>query len=140
MKFILSLLILTAGFNVFAGPEDHIQNQSCYDLENPADLQISANVPTEVCLEALLVDLSDESISVYSYFMQSLFSTLKLNKLNRHNEDYFKFKSVAFIAMDQSEPAELTISGTVDNYGQANVNYLDISVRSNNQILIYNLR
>lgn len=133
-KLLLSVAVLTS-LNSFAGPEEHISNQTCFSLKNSAQAALASKyVPTQICLEEVTIDSSKETIQIYSYFMSDLFKNLKLDYFARKNEDYFRFRSSsrlvdqAQVATNQDVTIDLNISGIVDNYGSSDVRYLDVSV------------
>ena len=133
-KLLMSVLVLTT-INVFAGPEDHIQNQVCYRMKAEQIQFASIYTPKEVCIENLTVDTNSDKVYVESYFMPELFKNLKVTSVVRKNEDFFRFSALnkladqAQVATNQSVNVDLTISGLVDNDGIADINYLNVSVK-----------
>jgi hypothetical protein len=132
---ILTLAILTSSA-AFAGPEEHINAQVCYELQLEEGQVPSKNVPDSVCVETLLIDLNTEEIEVYSYFQKQLVEDMTVTSLLRKNEDYYSFKSSKTLVNNwnagcgDGENTVLFINGLTDNYGLADVNYLDIFVTS----------
>lgn len=92
LKKTLLTIALTAAQFAWAGPEDHIQNQICYNLK-PGQTQASAELPLQVCIEEISMDLSTETVSIYSYFQRSLFENIQVDYLARKNEDYFSVRT-----------------------------------------------
>ncbi|MEQ1723550.1 MAG: hypothetical protein ABL930_10270 [Pseudobdellovibrio sp.] len=91
MKLILSLFVVLSGLTAFAGPEDHIAAQVCYQLQNAKNAP--KDIPQEVCLETLNVYPQDNTINIYSYFYPNLFKDMTLSSLIRNTEDTYKFKA-----------------------------------------------
>jgi hypothetical protein len=135
MKNILGLIVLSIGISAFAGPEDHVQAQTCYGIRADQVALASSYVPQQICIENLTLDTSNDTISAYSYFMNDLFKDLKIVTLTRKNEDFYSFSAKnilaadAQITTDKSVHVEMTISGLSDVYGQGDINYLKISVQ-----------
>lgn len=134
MKAILASIVLFTAFNVFAGPEDHLANQTCYRINAKQTSLVSSNIPQQICLENLSVNNEGTEISVYSYFDASLFKNLKLTYFERRNENGYSFRSEATLFREfdpgcgYSENIILKIKGQTDNDHVADVNYLDITV------------
>lgn len=122
--------------NLYAGPEDHIADQVCYFPEAPQFAAVNSQISSEICLENISVNPTDETISVYSYFNQGLFSHLKVTSFMRRNEDYYVFKAVGTLfskwnsGCGDGEQINLDISGQVFVTGEGNINDLDISARA----------
>ena len=136
MKKLLISVVVLASLNSFAGPEEHISAQTCYSLKNVAQAALASKyVPTQICLEEVTIDSSNETIKIYSYFMSDLFKDLKLDYFARKNEDYFRFRSSnrladqAQVATNQDVTVDLNISGLVDNYGYSDLRDLEITVK-----------
>jgi hypothetical protein len=136
MKWFAVLAMTMMSFQVFAGPEEHKEAQTCYALSTEQALQASAEVPLEVCLETLNINVAsrDNEISVYSYFQPRLFQGLKVSELIRKNEDQYSFKSTN-VLLDRWESAcgeghvvELNINGLTDFLGNGDVTKLEVSV------------
>ena len=132
MKSILFTSVLLLSSLVFAGPEDHIQNQICYNLKNPA-VKID-QVPGQICLEQISLDLQAEKIYIYSYFQGSLYQNVQLDYLARKNEDFYSFRSSSVFHKEWNSGCgdglllTVKIQGKSDNYGEVEPQYLDISV------------
>jgi hypothetical protein len=81
MKALLGLFVTLLSLAVFAGPEEHKQQQICYSLAerhvNQPSLP-SANLPWHVCLESVAFDAKTNQITVVSYFQPELFKGLKV--------------------------------------------------------------
>jgi len=79
------------------------------------------------------VDPSAEIITAYSWFQPVLYENLKIDYVARKNEDGFSFRSSAIIhdslnGLGDSERMTLKIKGVVNNYGEGDIKYLDISL------------
>lgn len=136
MKKLLLSVVVLASLNSFAGPEEHIANQTCYTLKDVSQVALATSyVPTQICLEEVTVNSDTNTISVYSYFMSDLFKNLKLNYFARKNEDGFRFRASSNLATEaevsavETVTSDLLISGITDNYLSADVRFLDIQVK-----------
>lgn len=136
MKKLLMSVVVLAGLNSFAGPEDHMMSQTCYYLKNPSQIALATQyVPTQICIETVNIDTDKNTITAFSYFMPELYQNLNLNYLVRKNEDSFSFKAVnnlateAEIGISETVTSDLLMSGVVDNQGYADVRYLSIQVK-----------
>ena len=134
MKNIIVLLTLVLGMNAFAGPEDHMANQTCYDVQTTPGQYVPMAIPREICLEQLSIDPWANQITVHSYFQSELlFKGLKLTSLIRRNEDYFDFKASNVIfnqwnsGCGEGERTQLMISGLVDFAGESDVRSLHVT-------------
>lgn len=132
---VFSILILTlASFSAFAGPEDHIADQTCYFLEASSPAPTSYVIPLKVCLEKISVNLPEQKVSVYSYFSPEFYTNLKLDYLARHNENGFSFRASSVInqtsngSCDAASTTVLNIAGRTDNDGAVAPTDLTISV------------
>lgn len=122
----------------FAGPEEHINAQSCYGLAGTPGVYLSDKVPTEICLETLTINASENTIQVYSYFAsnQMLFQNTQLTHLTRVNEDYYSFSASSIFTNEwnsgcrDAETNELVISGRVDSNGDADVSTLKLTLKN----------
>lgn len=132
MKTLTALMVLVFSLSAFAGPEEHQQAQTCYYVVAEGSSPLNSNILTQICLESLNVDTFAETISVYSYFFSDLYKNLKLKSVTRRNEDFFSFKSASILRDngDGSDTQKITlfISGQVDNYGDADLSSLTLSV------------
>jgi hypothetical protein len=139
MKMMTGLFILVSSIQAFAGPEEHLAAQVCY-VANSAQASIA-----EICLETVSVDVSENKIAIYSYFQQNqnLFNDMKVNYLARKNEDFYNFRASNILKAD-SCTATLNINGQVDNYGDVNTSYLEISMNEScgkdSSVVKYNLK
>lgn len=140
MKMLISLFLITINLNAFAGPEDHISQQTCYEVNESQKALLSANVPSRVCLERLSIDQANNTIAVQSYFQPELFRGLELQVFFRQNEDYFKFQATNLLVdqngsgCEESEKVELSMSGLMRFDHAVQLNELDISVRRDLQV------
>ncbi len=133
MKTIAVLMALAFSFNVFAGGEEHEQAQACYTVVTEESSEINVNIPTQICLERVMVNASENTISVYSFFYSDLYENIKLTYVARKNEDFYSFRSQSLVRDDidgdmNTQKITLFISGLVDNYGEADIKYLTISL------------
>lgn len=130
MKTVLITLLSILSLNAFAGPEEHIAAQVCYELDS-----VSANgAPSEICLEEASLNLENSSISIYSYFMPYLYKDLSLNYLARRNENGYRFRSSAILEKQTdamcgaAQESVLKISGISDNDGIVDISFLEITI------------
>lgn len=133
MKALITLMTLVFSLTAVAGPEEHMQAQTCYYLIAEESSPINNDIPTQICLESLTVDTSAETISIYSYFYSDLYKNLKLNYIARKNEDSFSFRASNLVRNDivgtEVQKITLFISGRVDNQGEVDdLEYLTISL------------
>lgn len=134
MKSFLVALTVFVSLNAFAGPEDHIANQTCYALAEAQLKTAPLEVPRQVCLESLTVDTANQKISAYSYFQQDLYRNLKLESTVRKNEDWVHFSaSSVFIDVWDSgcgygDVFQLKINGLVNYNDQVSLSQLEVSV------------
>ncbi|MFN3454632.1 MAG: hypothetical protein ACK41T_06685 [Pseudobdellovibrio sp.] len=135
MKTIFYLLLAATtsiyALTAYAGPEEHRDAQKCY---RNTELK-PTYVPSEICLETLSVNANNDTITAYSYFMEQLFTNLKIDYLARRNENGFRFRSSALIHYDWpscafGELATLHIDSISDNDGVVDIAYLDIYVKT----------
>jgi hypothetical protein len=136
MKWIAILAVTMFSFHLSAGPEEHKAAQTCYVLDAEQAGEADAEIPLEICLETLNIDVTTHAndISVYSYFQPQLFQGLKVTSLIRQNEDQYTFKA-SNILLDrwesgcgEGQTVELTISGLTDFLGTGDVTRLEVSV------------
>ena len=134
MKIIFTLVTVLMSLAAFAGPEEHISNQTCYHLVKQEKQFVPADVPAQICLEALTIDTAKENVYVDSYFQAGLFTNLKVTSLVRKNEDFFNFKTEALLKNEsesvcgKDERIYLVLNGLLDNYGSADMSNLQVSV------------
>ena len=111
MKVLIALSVLLTGIISFAGPEDHILNQSCYTIATEDQGKAHAELPLELCFEKIqlhLIDLNsnlkNDSIEIYSYFSQysNYLNTVKLTDYIRTTEDEYSYKASS-VLVDRSE-------------------------------------
>lgn len=136
MKIAIGFLALALGFNAFAGPEEHLQNQSCYVIQ-PSTINVPKNIPTEICLEDIYVSAAAHNITVFSYFQAELFKDLKLDQLVRKTENLYTYKASKYIYTNfdmicsYGEQNEMTIEGVTDITGRGNPAQVTITVSYN---------
>jgi hypothetical protein len=133
----LFLLVTLLSVSAFAGPEDHIFNQTCYDLVKTEGQVLNKSVPEEICLETLNIDLSRETIAIESYFQAGYYSKMKVTYLARKNEDYYAFRArnnlkYDWISCGTGETVALELRGLVSNYGEGFVDQLEVFVETEN--------
>lgn len=144
MKYlsILAALLLTSVS--YAGPEEHIQAQTCYVLDTPSKAQAINLVPEVICFETLNIDPANQEIQVYSYFKQyqDLFNNMKVTSLIRYTEDSYKYGAEK-VLVDDVGPAcgkrtklVLKMSGLVDfmGYGDVSAQTVKVEQTSNNNV------
>lgn len=135
MKTFTSMVLVLISAVAFAGPEDHIQAQKCYNLVVAKGEVVSAHVPTQICLESVTLDTGTGQVDIYSYFQPLLYKNLKTDSLIRHTEDRYKYKVSSVVYQDEgavcsaSENVSLEIAGETDFTGYGDIDYLDIQVR-----------
>ncbi len=129
MKAILFALISLMTLDIASA-----NNQTCYVI-SPADARrLPVTVPSQICFEKISVDLDKAKVSVSSTTHAKLFNKFTLIHLSRKNEDAHSFTAYnVFYAVEQStcgegETLELLISGLVNNYGEAIIPELKVSV------------
>lgn len=135
MKIVISILVVLSSIVAFAGPEDHIQEQRCYNLTAKDPHAVSKLVPRQICLETVSLDPTAEKLSIYSYFSPELYQNLKTFLVIRSTEDrydfmasnqiYAKFDSVC----GPGQTVELFIKGQSDVFGAVNNEALTITTQ-----------
>lgn len=135
MKHFLILALVFTSLNLHAGAEEHQQSQTCYIMSASDRAQASNEVPTQVCIETLAVDLNNETIQGFSFFNDHLFTNLNLTTLTRKNEDFYTVKASSILKNEPGDVCEaehkieLKIEGLSDNYGYIDVKELKVSVK-----------
>ncbi len=132
--FIFAALLLTSVS--YAGPEEHIQSQSCYFLDAASKTQAINLVPEQICFETLNIDPANQEIQVYSYFKQyqDLFNQMKVTSLIRNTEDTYKYAAEkVLVDEDGAGCGNLTkivikMSGLVDFMGYGDVSAQNLKV------------
>lgn len=133
MKSAILALSLFVSLFALANPEEHLQNQTCYDLVDA--VAAPASIPREVCLESLFIDTDKRVAYVSSPSQSSYFKNIDITSLIRKTEDAFSFtlqKSILIYfagTCDVTEFVDLMISGEVDYAGDGDVATLNVSVR-----------
>ncbi len=134
MKSVGILVTALVSLNVFAGPEEHKEAQTCYALKAQEGVYVSAEVPLEICLETLEINPMTQQISAYSYFQPQLFANLTVTSLVRKNEDTYSFKASSLLldrwesGCGEGHTVEMKISGETDFLGKGNPQALEVSV------------
>lgn len=134
MKTVL-IAVLLLSLNVFAAPEDHLQNQVCYDLKlRQGQTYRPQEVPENVCVEQVQIDVNLTKIYIESYFQSQLFQNLKLKSLIRQTEDSYHYEAESVYVSDwqsacgDGTEATLKISGDSDFNGYVNPASLKVTV------------
>lgn len=111
MKAIIALCVLLNGAISFAGPEDHINDQTCYSITAADAAKAVSELPLEICFERIQLhltslnsNLKSDSIEIYSYFSQysNYLNTVKLTDYVRVTEDEYSYKASSVI-VDREE-------------------------------------
>ena len=123
MKSFLVSVVLLFSFAVFAGPEDRLANQVCYELEGQLDQNDLSEVPRKICFEEIQLDVTKNKAYIESYFYAELYQRTYLNYLIRLTEDHYKF-ATSSVFFDQSDmicgdtnTLNIVISGLSDFLG-----------------------
>lgn len=134
MKFVIGFIALALSFNAFAGPEEHIQNQSCYVIQVSKNQVVPTSVPTEICLEDIYVSAAAKNIVVFSYFQAELWKDLKLDQFTRVDDYQFAYQASKDIfekwegSCGDGEINTLKVSGVTDITGRGTPGEVKISV------------
>jgi len=134
LKKVLFVFVLGVSQFLMAGPEDHIQNQICYNLKNPELAQNQPQLPLQVCVEEISMDLSTETVSIYSYFQRSLFENIQVDYLARKNEDYFSVRTSSVFynqwnsGCGDGQKLTVKVNGLSDNWGVMDPQNLVVTV------------
>lgn len=133
MKSLFVIMALALSFNAFAGAEEHDQAQACYYISLEDSSPMNDRIPQNFCLETLNVNPSAETITAFSWFNQSLYENLKIDYVARKNEDGYSFRSSSILrdslnGLGDSERITLKIKGVVNNYGEGDIKFLEVSV------------
>lgn len=134
-SFVMALVLLTSA-HTFAGPEEHIEAQVCYHLNEAKAAQAPASVPKTVCIETLSIGENGSSVKAYSYFMSSLYQNIQLDYYARHNENGFTFRTSSPLSKivepncGADEAVTLHIDGRADNDNIVDILDLEIYVET----------
>lgn len=134
MKTIISVGILISSLVAFAGPEDHVQAQVCYNLSAKQIATKGEHVPLQVCLEDISINTEKNVASIYSYFNQDLFKNVKVSSLIRQTEDKYRFELTSIIHEDwevicgEGQTVTLKIKGEADFTGAVSKEALTVTV------------
>lgn len=98
MKTLVSIVVVLSSLVAFAGPEDHMQAQVCYNLNEKQIATKGEHVPVQICIEDISINPEKNVASIYSYFNQKYFQDVKVDSLIRQTEDTYRFQlsSVVF--------------------------------------------
>ncbi len=125
MKMVIAALMLLASTNALA---------LCFSL-GPKELpEVTAGIPTEICLDQLFINPENESISATSFSSQYIFDGLNVISLTPDNENYFFTASNLIFESWSSQSGqrikiELNMKGMVSFSGSSDLNDLKISIR-----------
>ena len=134
MKRLIVALVVVVSAVVNAGPEEHMQDQKCYNLVIAPNTQVNVHVPSQICLENVTLDTATNLVSIYSYFWPDLYRSLKTEVAIRNTEDSYKFQ-VSTVLFDSwqsgcgnGENVKLLISGNTDFTGVGDTGALEVKV------------
>ena len=134
MKLAIGLLSLALGFSAFAGPEEHLQNQTRYTIQVPQGEGVPANIPSEICLEEVVLTAATKTISIYSYFQPQLWQNLLVTNVKQTADGDFTFSAEKILSdisegtCGYSETSTLLVSGKTDYLGRGNPAKLKIII------------
>lgn len=100
MKTLVSVIALLSSLVAFAGPEDHIQAQVCYNLSAKQIATKGEHIPLQICVEDAHVNVDKGVASIYSYFNQQYFQDVKVDSLVRQTEDTYRLQLSSVIYND----------------------------------------
>jgi len=129
VKSLLLSAMLFSSAICFAGPEDHVQAQTCYSIKEQDLNSVSEFAPKEICFEELSINTNNDQIYVYSYFshFQKYLKELRLTSLIRQTEDSFSYEAENVFFEQKERHCEdgikltLKFKGNVDFMGQGNI-------------------
>ncbi len=132
---ILASLLMTSSI-CFAGPEDHIQAQTCYSLVDQDLSKVSDLAPKELCFEELSINTNENKLYVYSYFnhYQKFLNDLKITSLIRQTEDAYSYKAEKVLFEQTERHCEdglklvLKLEGNVDFAGYGDIGSQNLSL------------
>lgn len=105
MKMFISFGILFSGLLAFAGPEDHVQAQVCYNfVVKPGQPvpSLSSRIPSQICLEEISHNPLKGTAYIYSYFTPGYYENVKVDSLVRQTEDTYRVELSSVIFEDWS--------------------------------------
>lgn len=137
MFWVFVAIIYLGSFNAFAGPEEHRDAQVCYVISSADYAKIPDEVPTEICLESIKVDLYKKTIEAYSFFSNftALIQNLKLTSLTNNHEGLIQFQASNVVENNymnicgSQNDLQLFIGGQVNNNGEGLINQLSVAVQ-----------
>lgn len=97
MKSVFTAVVLLFAFVAFAGSEDRLSNQVCYELEGNLDQNDLTEVPKQICFEEIQLDVNKSKAYIESYFHADLYKQTSLIYLMRSSEDQYKFATSSLI-------------------------------------------
>ncbi len=136
MKLVLGLMITFSSIFAFAGPEEHKQNQTCYRLDEAhlADVAKKKNFPIEICMEEMTLNPETGAVSAVSYFQPTYFLHMRTTHRIRSDRNGYYFTAANTIystlafSCDDGEYGDMTIEGTTDLNGKADLRSLQVSL------------
>lgn len=134
MKSVFTVLVLLFSFVAFAGPEDHLANQVCYELEGSLNHSDLAEVPKQVCFEEIQLDVNKNKAYIESYFHADLYKQTSLIYLIRSTEDHYKFATTSLIydhndsICSDTNTLSIVITGVSDFMGAVDKTQVNVVV------------
>ena len=134
MKSILVSVVLLFSFAAFAGPEDRLANQVCYELEGNLDQNDLNEVPKQICFEEIQLDVTKNKAYIESYFYAGLYTQTSLIYLVRSTEDHYKFATSSLIydhndmICGDTNSLSIVISGVSDFLGAVDKTRVNVLV------------
>ncbi len=134
MKTLVSFIALLSSLVAFAGPEDHIQAQVCYNLSAKQIATKAEHIPLQICVEDIQVNVDTGVASIYSYFNQQYFKNVKVDSLVRQTEDTYRIELSSVIHEDwqvvcgNGETVALKIKADSDFNGVIEKDQLKVTV------------
>lgn len=134
MKSVLVSAVLLFSFAAFAGPEDHLANQVCYQLEGNLDHSDLKEVPNQICFEEIQLDVNTKKAYIESYFHSDLYKETTLVYAIRWNEDQYKFGTSSLIydhndsICSDTNTLSIVITGFSDFLGAVDKTQVNVAV------------
>jgi hypothetical protein len=134
MKSFLLTAVLLFSFAAFAGPEDHLANEVCYQLEGSLDQNDLKEVPAQICFEQIQIDVNKNKAHIESYFHADLYQQTSLIYLIRASEDHYKFATSSLIydhndmVCGDTNTLSIMISGVSDFLGAVDKTQVNVVV------------
>lgn len=136
MKLPLILISFLISQAVFAGPEDHFQNQVCFGISAKDQSEAAPEVPRELCFESISIEPLQQKIEVYSYFSaySQYLQGLNLTSLIRNTEDTYVYIAQSVIFSKPEQHCEdglkvtLQMEGVTDFMGAGDISQQNLSI------------